>query len=264
MSDLPSNPIRPDRTARRALFIWGAVLVISGTGIGAGGALLFKKPPLPPADAISPNPGDTGPGIPNYDPRPIVAHMTRELNLTPDQTRQVTEAYAQSLAAIKTLRSDMIVKLTAEHDKLRVAMKKTLTDEQYAQWDQHFEAMRSRMMPDAPPWHGFGHPHPGDDMRWDHGPGGGMPDMHDRQGPPGEEVDPLHFGPRGGVGGGPGGGQDGGPGGPGFDPEHRGPRFGGEEDRGGPPPQDREERPGQPEPQNGPSPQAPVTQPAQP
>lgn len=253
MTTSPSNPIRPDRSLRRTLFVWGTILVLSGTGIGAGGALWLKKPPAPPPTG---GPGNPGPEIPNYDPKPIVSHMTRELNLTPDQEQQVTAAYAESLAAIKTLRSDMIVKLTAEHDKLRAAMKKTLTDVQYAQWDQHFEAMRSRMMPDAPPPRGFGHPHPGDDMGGP-GPRGPMPGMMGHRGPPGsDEGDPEHRGPRDGRPGGPGDA-----GGPGFDPEHRGPRF--QDGPGGAPPQGADGSPGRPEPQDGPPARTPATQPTQ-
>jgi hypothetical protein len=243
-------PIRPDRSGRRALLIWGMILVISGTGIGAGGALLLRKPP-PPPPITDGSPGDPGPGVPNFDAGPIVQHMTRELNLTPDQAQQVKDAYGQSLTAVKALRADMIIKLTAEHEKLRAAMKKTLTDEQYARWDQRFEAMRTRMMPDAPPPRGFGHPHPGDDMRGPDGHGG--PGMNHRgPGGGGEQDDPLHLGP--------GSGPDG-RGGPPFDPEHRGPRFqGGQE---GPPPQGRGAGPDQPEPRDGPPPPRPATQPAQ-
>ena len=162
-----------DLSGRRALLIWGAVLVLSGSGIGAGSALLFQRP-APPPPIIQPRP-ESEPGVPNFSPAPIVSQMSHELNLTSDQTEQVTAAYTQSLSAIRALRADMIVKLNAEHEKLRAAMKKTLTDAQFADWDRHFEAMRTRFMPDAPPWREFHH--------HDHGgPGGEMrgPDGHGR------------------------------------------------------------------------------------
>ncbi len=185
MSTSEAISSRRDQSGRRALILWGAVLVLSGSGIGAGGALFFHKPPTP-VDATLPDAGPA-PGVPNFSPAPIVSHMTRELNLTPEQSQQVTDAYAQSLAAIKKLRSDMIVKLTAEHEKLRAAMKKTLTDVQFAQWDQHFEAMRSRMMPDAPPWRDFHHPGgPGGEMGPPDGPGR-MPGMRHGPGPDGPD-----------------------------------------------------------------------------
>ena len=74
---------------------------------------------------------------------------------------------------LRRVRSDMVVKLAAEHEKLRSAMKKTLTDVQFAQWDQRFEAMRSRMMPDGPPPRDFHHHGgPGEEMNGadGHGP----------------------------------------------------------------------------------------------
>jgi hypothetical protein len=166
-------PPQRDRSSRRALLIWGAVLVLSGSGIGAGSALLFQKP-APPPPMVQPKP-EPEPGVPNFSPAPIVSQMTRDLSLTTEQAQQVTAAYTQSLTAIRALRADMIVKLDAEHEKLRAAMKKTLTDAQFAEWDHHFEAMRTRLMPDAPPWREFHH--------HDHGgPGGEMrgPDGHGR------------------------------------------------------------------------------------
>jgi hypothetical protein len=170
--EAPILPPPRDRSSRRALLIWGAVLVLSGSGIGAGSALLFQKPPPPPP--IQPQ-GEPAPGVPNFSPAPIVSQMSHELNLTSQQTEQVTTAYTQSLSAIRALRADMIVKLNSEHEKLRAAMKKTLTDQQFSEWDRHFEAVRTRFMPDAPPpWDHFHH----------HDRGGPGPDM---RGPEGRE-----------------------------------------------------------------------------
>jgi len=166
-------PSPRDPSGRRALLIWGAVLVLSGSGIGAGSALLLQKP-VPPPPAVGPKP-EPEPGVPNFSPAPIVSQMTRDLGLTSEQAQQVTAAYTQSLSAIRALRADMIVKLNAEHEKLRAEMKKTLTDAQFADWNHHFEAMRSRLMPDAPPWREFHHHEHG-------GPGAEMrgPDGHGR------------------------------------------------------------------------------------
>lgn len=197
MSTPEANSARRNRPGRSALLIWGAVLVLSGSGIGAGGALLFRKPPAPPPLVDVKNEPDPGP--PDFRAGPIVSHMSRELKLTPEQTEQVTAAYSQSLAAIKTLRADMVVKLTAEHEKLRAAMKKTLTDAQFTQWDQRFEAMRSRMMPDAPPWHDFHHHGgPGGEMEGPdghgRGPGPGGPGMMHWRGPGGSDDSEAHPG----------------------------------------------------------------------
>lgn len=182
---------RHARSGRRALLIWGAVLVLSGSGIGAGGALLFHKPP----PRIEPKPiSDAEPGPPDFSPGPIVSRMVRDLNLTPEQTQQVTAAWAQRLVAIKALRADMVVKLAAEHEKLRDAMKKTLTDVQFAQWDQRFEAMRSRVMPDGPPPRDFHHHGgPGEERDGLDGRGGGPGKMHGHGpgGPEGIEGRPL-------------------------------------------------------------------------
>jgi Spy/CpxP family protein refolding chaperone len=180
--------IPPRRRGRGVLLLWGAALLLGGIGIGVGGTLLLH--PRPPAPPPPPPP----PGVPDFRPGPIVQQMTRALNLTPDQNKQVTDAYAQRLAAIKSLRGDMVIKLSAEHEKLREAMKQILTPVQFAQWDQSFEAMRSRLMPDAPPFRG------------PQGPDGRGPLM----GRPLPPDDPLGLGPGRGPRGEP-------PGGPGLD-----------------------------------------------
>jgi hypothetical protein len=165
--------VPPRRRGRGVLLLWGAALLLGGIGIGIGGTLLVHHRPPPPPPPPPP------PGMPDFRPGPIVEQMTRDLNLTADQTKQVTDAYAQRLQAIKGLRSDMVIKLSAEHEKLREAMKQILSPLQFAQWDQSFEAMRSRLMPDAPPFRG------------PPGPDGGGPLMGRRLPPD----DPLGLGP---------------------------------------------------------------------
>jgi Spy/CpxP family protein refolding chaperone len=179
--------VPPRRRGRGVLLLWGATLLLGGIGIGIGGTLLLH--PRPPAPPPPPPP----PGVPDFRPGPIVERMNHDLKLTADQTKQVTDAYAQRLEAIKSLRGDMVIKLSAEHEKLREAMKQILTPLQFAQWDQSFEAMRSRLMPDAPP-----------PPRLPEGPAGGGPLMGRRLPPD----DPLGLGP----GGGPRGQRPGGPG----------------------------------------------------
>jgi hypothetical protein len=210
MSTMIPDPIVAPR--RRyggfVLMLWGAALFVGGIGIGVGSTLLIHRPPPPPPVTAPPPP----PGMPDFRPGPIVEQMTRELKLTSDQTKQVTDAYAQRLEAIKSLRSDMVVKLSAQHETLRDAMKKILTEAQFAQWDQNFEAMRSRLMPDAPPWR-----RPRDDRE---GPPDGGPPLRGgplREGPPpdGPGPDgpgPQRLGPRPDAPGGEGGPEQGPPG----------------------------------------------------
>jgi hypothetical protein len=172
--------------------LWGAALLLAGMGIGVGGTLLIRHPPPPPP--LGP-PGFGGPGLGDAGLRvePLMRQMKRDLQLTDDQAKEVQAAFSASLDAIKALRSQTIVQLSAEHEKLRDALKKVLTPEQFAQWTMQYENARARFMPDGPP---LGRPPPRGPARGGMGGPGG-----EFGGPPGPPPDGS--GPWGGPPGGP-------------------------------------------------------------
>lgn len=213
MTTPPTQPITVQRAGTSALMVWGAVLLVAGAGIGAGATmLLHRRPPPPP-------PLRLGDGLRFSDAdlrvKPFVQEMRHDLGLNDDQTKAVEAAYTSGLDAIKALRSQTMVQLTAEHEKLRAALKKALTDVQFAEWDQRFETARAQFMPDGPPmgppegpgrWRDGGRP----GEMGDGGPGGpggfmgGPPPRRPPHGPPdgpppgeGDEGPPM--GPRHGT-----------------------------------------------------------------
>jgi Spy/CpxP family protein refolding chaperone len=177
--------------------LWGAALLLGGMGIGVGGTLLVRHPPPPPPFGPPGFAGGPGLGDAGLRVEPLMRQMKHDLQLTNDQATQVEAALSASLDAIKALRSQTVVQLSADHEKLRDQLKKILTPEQFADWSMQYENARSRLMPDGPPLGGpLGGPRRGEMGGPPNGPGGG---------PPGRP------GPWGGPPGGPEGGPPGGP-----------------------------------------------------
>jgi hypothetical protein len=144
MSDQPPVILPPRQSAGTiALLLWGAILIVSGIGIGVGGMLLLRPPPQAAAR------NETAP--PPFRPGPFVEEMRHDLNLSDQQAHAVGDAYKVTLDAVKNLRDNMLVQLTAEHEKLRQSLRQILNEQQFAQWEQRFESKRRELMPNAPP-----------------------------------------------------------------------------------------------------------------
>jgi hypothetical protein len=183
--------------------LWGAALLLGGMGIGVGGTLLVRHPPPPPPFGPPGFGGTPGLGDAGLRVEPLMRQMKHDLQLTNDQATQVEAALSASLDAIKALRSQTVVQLSADHEKLRDQLKKILTPEQFADWSMQYENARSRLMPDGPPLGGpLGGPRRGEMGGPPNGPGG-PPGPGPWGGPLGR-----FEGPPGAPGSGPGGPPD--------------------------------------------------------
>jgi len=161
----------------------GLVLLVCGSVIGAGAAVLWLKaylpPPPPPESAVA----------------GIVRDMRARYDLSEEQALKVREIMQRRIDAMEAIHRDAQEKSEAEREKLRGEMKTVLRPEQYAEWLAHFEAVGARRGPAG----GGGGP-----------PGAGGPGMGGRQGPgqyPPAGLPPPGQGPAGGrpgMGGGPG------------------------------------------------------------
>jgi uncharacterized membrane protein YgcG len=155
----------------------GMIILACGGVIGWGVAVLNLK------DKMMMSPG------PRPPTQEVVQDMAARYGLTDEQAKKVETAFGKRREAIQTIFEEFRTKSEAEFQKLSADIKKILTPEQYAHWEQDFERRRR--------------PAP-----WDHGPGR-----------PGERGGPGRRGPgRGGFGnggrrrdfggGGPGPGRD--------------------------------------------------------
>lgn len=236
------GPLPRPRSRTWPIVVLGLVILVCGSVIGAGTAVLWLKPYLPPPPPAA--------GAPER----IAGEMRARYDLNEEQARKVREIMQRSIEVMEAIHRDAQEKSEVEREKLRGEMKAVLTPEQFAQWLAQFERLGARRGPPGGPGGGPGGGPPGQ----------GRPGMG-RQGPgqypqPGLPPGQGPGGGRPGMGGGPGPGQ--GPLPPG---KGRGPGP-----EGGPmrplPPEGRRASPGGPQPgEAGPrNPQPPVTPPAEP
>ena len=141
---IPSTgPKRLSRRGREIALqaIVGMVILICGIVIGWGAAVLNlkNKMMMPP-----------GPRPPTGE---VVEDMVERYNLTAEQAKKVEAAFNKRRDTIQTIFEEFRSKSEAEFQKLSADIKKILTTEQYAHWEQDFQRRRR----------------PG--SRWDRGPG---------------------------------------------------------------------------------------------
>ena len=125
------KPLPPRGPRPWVMVLVGLVIVVSGAVIGAGVTVLALRNRL----AAPPTPGERTAAL-------IASDLRNRYNLTDEQARQVKEIMATRMEAIEAIRQEMRRKVAAEHEKLRVDMKKVLTPEQFERWLVQFESLR--------------------------------------------------------------------------------------------------------------------------
>ena len=124
----------PPRRRRTGLvLLLGAVILLSGIALGAGGAMLWLKPP---------EPRSRGPGRHSADE--IAACVAEQCGLDEEQTATIREVMARRLERLRAIHDDTAERILAEHDSLRQEMKAALTAEQFERWDEHFRGLQKR------------------------------------------------------------------------------------------------------------------------
>ncbi len=168
----PEHPLQPHRPPfnRRQLVLQvvvAGVILASGIGIGAGGAILVLQDrivwhiPSPPVD-------------PPRGPRPggNIGEMLRtQSSLSDAQTQQVKDLFAKRLEAARERRKQVDAIEQAEREKLAEDMKGILTTEQFERWHADYQKMMDDMR-NRPFWGPRGD-HRGP-PHGDRGPGGAM------------------------------------------------------------------------------------------
>jgi len=145
----------------------GMIILICGVIIGSGAAVLrlkdemvMRRGPFPPTKAV-------------------VEDMAARYDLNPEQTKKVEAAFEKRRETLRTTFEEFRSKSEAEFQTLSAEIKKILTSEQFARWEQDFKRRRRP----GPPWErgkpgerGFGRRGPGDWGPGDRRPGERGPD----------------------------------------------------------------------------------------
>lgn len=159
------HPVPPTRQQIIAQVFVSAVILVSGVVIGSGGTILALRDRILPArtptvieqDPNNRNPRAEGPA------HEIVEKWTVTYGLTETQAQQAKETLINQFMAIHALWTKLQVAEQTEREKLAVAMKGILTEEQFARWDADFRRMvqdMQRMRPFDPSRGGRGGPRP--------------------------------------------------------------------------------------------------------
>ena len=152
----PAGKKRLSRRGRQifAQVVVGLIILICGIIIGSGATVLRLKGRvvMPP-----------GPRPPT---REVVDDMAARYNLTPEQVKKVETTFEKRRETVQSIFEEFRSKSEAEFKTLSADIKKILTPEQYARWEQDFQRRRR-----PGPWErGPGRPGEGGPGR--RGPGG--------------------------------------------------------------------------------------------
>jgi len=149
----PQHPLHHRRLplSRRQLLMQGVVAVVilgSGVGIGTGGTVLALKNRIVTGLRLLPV------GPPGPEPNVIAARWKGEYGLSDKQEQQVKDILTKQFTALRELRQKLFQTEQSEREKSTTSLKKVLTSEQYAKWDQdmkerarRFEQMRASRGP---------------------------------------------------------------------------------------------------------------------
>lgn len=169
-SPRPSHPVAPHRVppTRQQIFaqiLVSAVILVSGVVIGSGGTILALRDRIIPARTKT----VTEQGSENRNHRAegpageIVSKWTVEYGLTEAQAQQARETLISQFMAIHDLWTKLQAAEQTEREKLGLAMKGILTEDQFTRWDADFRRMvqdMQRMRPFDPSRGGRGGPRP--------------------------------------------------------------------------------------------------------
>ncbi len=131
----PEHPLHPHRLplSRRQLLMQVVVAVVilgSGIGLGTSGTILALKNRMIPRVRWMPV------EPPGPEPNAIAARWKGAYSLSDKQALQVTDILTKQFTELRDIRQKLFQAEQAARDKSTASMKKVLTSEQYAKWDQ--------------------------------------------------------------------------------------------------------------------------------
>jgi hypothetical protein len=131
-----------------AQVIVGAVILVSGIAIGAGGTILALKDRIIPPFRERTSSGKTPGQDPNEGGRRsdwIAKRWQEDYGLSDEQARQVRETLAKEFQATDKLWADFRKAEETQRQKFALAMKGILTAEQFTKWEADFNRMVEHM-----------------------------------------------------------------------------------------------------------------------
>lgn len=104
--------------------LMGAVLLVCGVVIGAGGTVLVVK-----------NRMDQPGSAPEQFNRRLTERMTRDLDLTPEQSKQIRAVFDGHREEMKSIREGVDEQMNALRETMRDEVSEILSPEQLSQWE---------------------------------------------------------------------------------------------------------------------------------
>ena len=105
--------------------LMGAVLLVCGVVIGAGGTVLVVK-----------NRMDQPGSAPEQFNRRLTERMTRDLDLTPEQSKQIRAVFDGHRDEMKSIREGVDEQMNVLRESMREEMSVILTPDQLSQWER--------------------------------------------------------------------------------------------------------------------------------
>ncbi len=129
---VPSEITAPKGKAKAVVF--SLLTLLSGIVIGSGLTLMIKGP----------DKTETPPALPEEFSRRMVEHLTRELNLTPEQGEKIQPVVESHMKVIDAYREEARPKIRTELDTMNEEILSILDDQQQQIWKDKIERMKKR------------------------------------------------------------------------------------------------------------------------
>ena len=185
-SGAPALPPLPPPNGRDAVtLLLGALILLCGVAIGAGGTYIWLSHRQPRRRPFPPTPAGQ-----------ITAEIGERYGLNASQKKKLSEVIERHLKSLHEVRRQTEQAVTKVHTKMREDMARILNPEQFAQWTKELDARRRRFFRFGGPRSGHGGPGrgrgwPGSRMRGMRRPnfmgrrgGGGKPPTSPKPPPP--------------------------------------------------------------------------------
>lgn len=136
----PSILPAPPRRRRWLTVLLIAVLFVTGTISGAGGAAIFIRARV--QDAVA---------HPEIGRARAEGMLVRRLDLDPQQRRQVGRILRERQRAMLAIRREVYPRMMRELEQSNEEIARVLRPDQRAKWNETYQTLRSRWLPQPPP-----------------------------------------------------------------------------------------------------------------
>ncbi len=136
--------VRQPRGRLRSFVLW-ALIFVAGIVIGAASSVAYTRHVLLPQVITG-----TGRFEPEKATTRVSGRLSDDLDLDEEQSKKVREVVRSHFGRMHAFREELRPRFEEEMQRFRGEMAEVLTDEQFAEWEQHLDHLRREFFPHQP------------------------------------------------------------------------------------------------------------------